>query len=72
MKPDSRKGRAAIIRNAHGLADGLDYLHTKLKIRGWDDLVCYHMDLKPENILIFSEKTTEGDWHTWKISDMAM
>lgn len=72
MRPDSRKGRVAIIESARGLADGLDYLHTKLKTKEGDDLICYHVDLKPENILIFPDKTPEGERYLWQISDFAM
>ncbi|KAJ5897090.1 uncharacterized protein N7473_006489 [Penicillium subrubescens] len=73
MRPDSRNQRVAFIKNAQGLANGLDFLHTRLKTKEGDDLVCYHVDLKPENILlIFSEKTPGDDICTWKISDFAM
>ncbi|GLI79203.1 hypothetical protein PoHVEF18_007531 [Penicillium ochrochloron] len=72
MRPDSRKGRVAIIESARGLADGLDYLHTKLKTKEGDDLICYHVDLKPENILLFPDKTPGGERYLWQISDFAM
>lgn len=72
MRPGSRDQRAAVIKNVLGLADGLDFLHTRLKTNEGDDLVCYHLDLKPENILIFPDKTSVGNIYIWKISDFAM
>jgi serine/threonine protein kinase len=77
---DDRWARERIVSAAIGLADGLEFLHSKMTTVGGDRLVCYHMDLKPSNILVFlHEPQTEGtgteDRHygmVWKLSDFGL
>ncbi|KAF5576377.1 serine threonine kinase [Fusarium pseudocircinatum] len=80
ISADSRWDRERIISAAIGLADGLDFLHSKMTTPGGDRLVCYHMDLKPSNILVFlHDPRTEGtdtedrDYGMiWKLSDFGL
>lgn len=54
-----------------GLADALNWLHSRITLRkGQDDVSCVHMDLKPANILIMrDERSAVG---MWKISDFGI
>jgi serine/threonine protein kinase len=70
LRPSTMKAKADIVRCALGLAQGLDFLHTKMKTPNFEDMICYHMDLKPSNILIFPSQTDEG--YIWKLSDFGM
>ncbi|KAG4255639.1 serine/threonine protein kinase [Fusarium proliferatum] len=80
LSSDDRWARERIISAAIGLADGLEFLHSKMTTSGGDRLVCYHMDLKPSNILVFlHEPRTEGigtkyrDYGMiWKLSDFGL
>ncbi|KAF5723463.1 serine threonine kinase [Fusarium mundagurra] len=80
ISADGRWARERIISAAIGLADGLDFLHSKMTTAGGDRLVCYHMDLKPSNILVFlHDPRTEGtdtedrDYGMiWKLSDFGL
>ncbi|CZR37720.1 uncharacterized protein FPRO_07089 [Fusarium proliferatum ET1] len=80
ISADGRWGRERIISAAIGLADGLDFLHSKMTTAGGDRLVCYHMDLKPSNILVFLHEprledasTEDRDYGmTWKLSDFGL
>lgn len=72
MKPSTATERMEIIQNLHGVANGLDFLHTQMRTTEGHRLVCYHMDLKPDNILIYSERSGEEKRQVWKISDFGM
>ncbi|KAF5592314.1 serine threonine kinase [Fusarium subglutinans] len=75
-----RWARERIISATIGLADGLEFLHSKMTTVGGDQLVCYHMDLKPSNILVFLHKPriegtgTEDRAYDmiWKLSDFGL
>ncbi|RBA14599.1 serine/threonine protein kinase [Fusarium proliferatum] len=80
---DDRWARERIISATIGLAAGLEFLHSKMRTVGGDQLVCYHMDLKPSNVLVFlHEPLTEGtgtkdtkdrDYGMiWKLSDFGL
>ncbi|SCO05512.1 uncharacterized protein FFB20_12344 [Fusarium fujikuroi] len=77
---DDRWARERIISATIGLAAGLEFLHSKMRTVGGDQLVCYHMDLKPSNVLVFlHEPRTEGtgtkdrDYGMiWKLSDFGL
>lgn len=69
-RPSTTDAKADIIRCAVGLAEGLNFLHTKIKTPDFDDMVCYHMDLKPSNVLIFRRE--DGQGNIWKLSDFGM
>ncbi|CAJ2504032.1 Uu.00g114260.m01.CDS01 [Anthostomella pinea] len=69
-RPASRSQRADIIRCASELASGLEFLHSKIKNRDGNRLVCFHMDLKPANILVFDSR--HPGQLIWKISDFGM
>ncbi|PNP76690.1 hypothetical protein FNYG_10109 [Fusarium nygamai] len=61
ISADGRWAQERIMSAAIGLADGLDFLHSKMTTAGGDRLVCYHVDLKPSNILVFlHDPRTEG------------
>ncbi|KAJ5721251.1 uncharacterized protein N7483_009185 [Penicillium malachiteum] len=64
--------RLAVIQNARGLAGGLGFLHTQMKTKDGDELVCYHMDLKPANILVYQNGNSTSRDYIWKISDFGM
>ncbi|KAJ5650893.1 uncharacterized protein N7484_004616 [Penicillium longicatenatum] len=64
--------KAAIIKAAQGLANGLKFLHTGITMGDGEKLVCYHMDLKPKNILVFVEEVDGNIHYVWKISDFGM
>ncbi|KAJ5994331.1 hypothetical protein N7451_010055 [Penicillium sp. IBT 35674x] len=64
--------KAAIIKAAQGLANGLKFLHTGITMGDGERLVCYHMDLKPKNILVFPEEVDGNIHYVWKISDFGM
>ncbi|KAJ6095506.1 hypothetical protein N7486_006252 [Penicillium sp. IBT 16267x] len=64
--------KAAIIKAAQGLANGLKFLHTGITMGDGEKLVCYHMDLKPKNILVFPEDVDGNIQYVWKISDFGM
>lgn len=64
--------KAAIIKAAQGLANGLKFLHTGITMGDGERLVCYHMDLKPKNILVFPEEVGGNIYYVWKISDFGM
>ncbi|KAJ5305036.1 uncharacterized protein N7443_004696 [Penicillium atrosanguineum] len=70
-RPSGISKKAEVIFSAHGLAGGLDFLHTRM-MSGMDRLVCYHMDLKPSNILIYHETNSSETSYIWKISDFGM
>ncbi|KAF5230745.1 hypothetical protein FANTH_13737 [Fusarium anthophilum] len=80
ISADDRWARERIISAAIGLADGLEFLHSKMTTVEGDRLVCYHMDLKPSNILVFLDgPRTEGigtddrDYGMiWKLSDFGL
>ncbi|KAI1375790.1 kinase-like protein [Hypoxylon crocopeplum] len=63
--------KADILKCASGLADGLEFLHSEIRDRDGNRMVCYHMDLKPANILIFRDDR-KPDQLIWKISDFGM
>ncbi|SCO43013.1 uncharacterized protein FFMR_07172 [Fusarium fujikuroi] len=77
---DDKWARESIISAAIGLADGLDFLHSKMTTAEADRLVCYHMDLKPNNILVFlhgarveGTSTEDRDYGMiWKLSDFGL
>ncbi|RKL50911.1 hypothetical protein BFJ72_g364 [Fusarium proliferatum] len=77
---DDRWARERIISATIGLAAGLEYLHSKMRTVGGDQLVCYHMDLKPSNILVFLHEPRTEDTGTedrdygmiWKLSDFGL
>ncbi|KAF5637771.1 serine threonine kinase [Fusarium sp. NRRL 52700] len=80
ISADDRWTRECIVSAAIGLADGLEFLHSKMTTGGGDRLVCYHMDLKPSNILVFLQEvrvegtsTEDRDYGmTWKLSDFGL
>ncbi|RBQ69225.1 hypothetical protein FVER14953_12426 [Fusarium verticillioides] len=80
ISADGRWARERIISASIGLADGLDFLHSKMTTAGGDRLVCYHMDLKPSNILVFlhdprpeGSDTEDRDYGMiWKLSDFGL
>ncbi|CEJ61274.1 hypothetical protein PMG11_09811 [Penicillium brasilianum] len=65
--PATRARRLEFFENIHGLANGLRFLHSGLKTKGLDGLVCYDCDLEPESVLLFRESTSQR--LTWKLSD---
>ncbi|KAJ6007839.1 hypothetical protein N7540_011815 [Penicillium herquei] len=71
-KANTFQERLAVIQNARGLAGGLGFLHTKMKTKDGDELVCYHMDLKPANILVYQNGNSNSRDYIWKISDFGM
>jgi serine/threonine protein kinase len=70
--PGTTTEKAKFIQSAHGLAAGLNFLHSEMHTPNMDKLVCYHMDLKPDNILVFQERTHDDIRYVWKISDFGM
>ncbi|KAJ5633582.1 hypothetical protein N7528_001424 [Penicillium herquei] len=71
-KANTPQERLAVIKNARGLAGGLGFLHTQMKTKDGDELVCYHMDLKPANILVYQNGNSNSREYIWKISDFGM
>ncbi|KAK3335227.1 kinase-like domain-containing protein [Cercophora scortea] len=76
-RPSTTMERAQVISSAHGLAGGLEFLHTGMMTSDMEEIVCYHMDLKPSNILIFREPVQLANGgvevrNIWKLSDFGM
>jgi serine/threonine protein kinase len=70
-EPPARAEAREIIGCAAGLAQALDFLHTKIDNR---NSVCYHLDLKPNNVLVFLDGTLPSGQtrYIWKLSDFGM
>ncbi|KAI9149653.1 Arginine permease CAN1 [Paramyrothecium foliicola] len=72
IPPTTMNNKAELVRCAAGLAGGLNFLHTQLKLEDGTEVVCYHMDLKPDNILVFPDIDRGPGFKIWKLSDFGM